>query len=81
MIFKSAKTLVEDAKLLVQSAGGGQEKLATSAQAISSTIESLVDSVKLGATSLGADDADTQVIAICICYLNTKLKTVLRLAL
>ena len=57
----AAKQLVEDSKSLASGAASGQEKLATSVQAATSTISRLTDAVKLGATCLGADDADTQV--------------------
>lgn len=61
-ILQRAKALVEDTKSLVSAAGGTQEQLARSAQSAGGTIQDLVDCVKLGAMSLGADDPDTQVI-------------------
>ena len=61
MILSTAKALVEDTKQLVAGANGGQEKLAIAAQSASSTINSLANTVKRGATSLGTDDPDTQV--------------------
>ena len=64
MILSTAKALVEDTKQLAAGAGGGQEKLAIAAQSASKTINQLANTVKRGATSLGADDPDTQVILI-----------------
>uniref|UniRef100_H2ZQQ3 I/LWEQ domain-containing protein n=1 Tax=Ciona savignyi TaxID=51511 RepID=H2ZQQ3_CIOSA len=63
-ILATAKALVEDTKQLVAGAAGGQEKLAGAAQSASQTISKLADVVKSGASSLGADDPDTQVILI-----------------
>uniref|UniRef100_F6WWU2 Talin-2 n=1 Tax=Ciona intestinalis TaxID=7719 RepID=F6WWU2_CIOIN len=63
-ILSTAKALVEDTKQLVAGAAGGQEKLAGAAQSASQTISKLADVVKSGASSLGADDPDTQVILI-----------------
>lgn len=60
-ILKTAKTLVEDTKLLVSGAGASQEKLAQAAQSSVSTITKLADVVKLGAASLGSEDPETQV--------------------
>jgi len=61
-ILATAKALVEDTKQLVNGAASGHEKLATAAQSASSTIDKLANAVKRGATSLGSDDPDTQVI-------------------
>uniref|UniRef100_A0A671YE02 Talin 1 n=1 Tax=Sparus aurata TaxID=8175 RepID=A0A671YE02_SPAAU len=63
-ILKTAKTLVEDTKLLVSGAGASQEKLAQAAQSSVSTITKLADVVKLGAASLGSEDPETQVVLI-----------------
>ncbi|XP_018673450.2 talin-2 isoform X2 [Ciona intestinalis] len=63
-ILSTAKALVEDTKQLVAGAAGGQERLAGAAQSASQTISKLADVVKSGASSLGADDPDTQVILI-----------------
>jgi len=60
-ILSTAKALVEDTKHLVAGAASGQEKLAGAAQSASQTITKLANVVKLGATSLGSDDPDTQV--------------------
>lgn len=62
-ILKTAKTLVEDTKLLVSGAASSQEKLAQAAQSSASTITQLAEVVKLGAASLGSDDPETQVCA------------------
>ncbi|XP_076808289.1 talin-2-like isoform X3 [Clavelina lepadiformis] len=63
-ILSTAKALVEDTKQLVAGAASGQEKLAAAAHSASSTINKLADVVKRGATSLGSDDPDTQVVLI-----------------
>uniref|UniRef100_A0A8D0LAS3 Talin 2 n=1 Tax=Sphenodon punctatus TaxID=8508 RepID=A0A8D0LAS3_SPHPU len=63
-ILKTAKTLVEDTKLLVSGAASSQEKLAQAAQSSASTITQLAEVVKLGAASLGSDDPETQVVLI-----------------
>ena len=60
-IISAAKVLVEATKSLAGSVAGGQEKIATTVQATTSSMSNLADSVKLGAVSLGSDDADTQV--------------------
>uniref|UniRef100_A0A665VQC4 Talin 1 n=1 Tax=Echeneis naucrates TaxID=173247 RepID=A0A665VQC4_ECHNA len=63
-ILKTAKALVEDTKLLVSGAGASQEKLAQAAQSSVCTITKLADVVKLGASSLGSEDPETQVVLI-----------------
>lgn len=60
-ILKTAKTLVEDTKLLVAGAASSQEKLAQAAQSSAKTITQLTEVVKLGATSMGSEDPETQV--------------------
>ena len=60
-ILKNAKNLVEDTKNLVVAAQGTQEKLATSAQNVLSSMTKLVENVKLGAAALGSDDNEAQV--------------------
>ena len=60
-ILKTAKALVEDTKLLVAGAASSQERLAQAAQSSAKTITQLTDVVKLGATSMGSDDPETQV--------------------
>uniref|UniRef100_A0A3Q3VW09 Uncharacterized protein n=1 Tax=Mola mola TaxID=94237 RepID=A0A3Q3VW09_MOLML len=60
-ILKTAKALVEDTKMLVSGAASGQDKLAQAAQSSAKTITQLTDVVKLGATSIGSDDPETQV--------------------
>lgn len=61
-ILKTAKALVEDTKLLVAGAASSQEKLAQAAHSSAKTITQLTEVVKLGATSMGSDDPETQVI-------------------
>uniref|UniRef100_A0A665W095 Talin 2b n=1 Tax=Echeneis naucrates TaxID=173247 RepID=A0A665W095_ECHNA len=63
-ILKTAKALVEDTKLLVAGAASSQEKLAQAAQSSAKTITQLTEVVKLGATSMGSDDPETQVVLI-----------------
>ncbi|XP_046890081.1 talin-2 isoform X2 [Hypomesus transpacificus] len=63
-ILKTAKALVEDTKLLVAGAASSQERLAQAAQSSAKTITQLTDVVKLGATSMGSDDPETQVVLI-----------------
>lgn len=63
-ILKTAKALVEDTKLLVAGAASTQEKLAQAAQSSAKTITQLTEVVKLGATSMGSEDPETQVMKI-----------------
>lgn len=63
-ILKTAKTLVEDTKLLVSGAASTPDKLAQAAQSSAATITQLAEVVKLGAASLGSDDPETQVVLI-----------------
>ncbi|XP_077202774.1 talin-1 isoform X2 [Paroedura picta] len=63
-ILKTAKALVEDTKVLVQNATASQEKLAQAAQSSVATITRLAEVVKLGASSLGSEDPETQVVLI-----------------
>ncbi|XP_077373008.1 talin-2 isoform X4 [Festucalex cinctus] len=63
-ILKTAKALVEDTKLLVAGAASSQEKLAQAAQSSAKTITVLTEVVKLGATSMGSEDPETQVVLI-----------------
>uniref|UniRef100_A0AAQ5XM74 FERM domain-containing protein n=1 Tax=Amphiprion ocellaris TaxID=80972 RepID=A0AAQ5XM74_AMPOC len=63
-ILKTAKALVEDTKLLVAGAASSQEKLAQAAQSSARTITQLTEVVKLGATSMGSEDPETQVVLI-----------------
>uniref|UniRef100_H3CSI7 Talin 2a n=1 Tax=Tetraodon nigroviridis TaxID=99883 RepID=H3CSI7_TETNG len=63
-ILKTAKALVEDTKMLVSGAASGQDKLSQAAQSSAKTITQLTDVVKLGATSIGSDDPETQVVLI-----------------
>uniref|UniRef100_A0A4W5P929 Talin 2 n=1 Tax=Hucho hucho TaxID=62062 RepID=A0A4W5P929_9TELE len=63
-ILKTAKALVEDTKLLVSGAASSQDRLAQAAQSSAKTITMLTDVVKLGATSMGSDDPETQVVLI-----------------
>ena len=60
-ILKTAKNLVEDTKNLVVSAQGSQEQLATSTQGVLSSMEKLLQNVKLGAMALGSEDSEAQV--------------------
>lgn len=55
---------MEDTKLLVAGAASTQEKLAQAAQSSAKTITQLTEVVKLGATSMGSEDPETQVIRI-----------------
>lgn len=52
---------MEDTKLLVAGAASSQEKLAQAAHSSAKTITQLTEVVKLGATSMGSDDPETQV--------------------
>lgn len=63
-ILKTAKALVEDTKLLVAGAASSQEKLAQAAQSSAKTITQLTEVVKLGATSMGSEGPETQVIKV-----------------
>ncbi|XP_041082285.1 talin-2 isoform X1 [Polyodon spathula] len=63
-ILKTAKALVEDTKMLVSGAASSQDKLAQAAHSSANTITQLTDVVKLGATSIGSDDPETQVVLI-----------------
>ncbi|KAL0968277.1 hypothetical protein UPYG_G00264740 [Umbra pygmaea] len=63
-ILKTAKALVEDTKLLVSGAASSQDRLAQAAHSSAKTITLLTDVVKLGATSMGSDDPETQVVLI-----------------
>ncbi|XP_030222713.1 talin-2 isoform X1 [Gadus morhua] len=63
-ILKTAKALVEDTKLLVAGAASSQDRLAQAAQSSAQTITQLTEVVKLGATSMGSDDPETQVVLI-----------------
>lgn len=60
-ILKTAKALVEDTKLLVAGAASTQDRLAQAAQSSAKTITQLTEVVKLGATSMGSEDPETQV--------------------
>lgn len=62
---KTAKSLVEDTKMLVSGAASGQDKLSQAAQSSAKTITQLTDVVKLGAASIGSDDPETQVSQSC----------------
>merc|ERR1719193_2036756 len=63
-ILKTAKALVEDTKTLVAGAASSQEQLAVAAQNAVSTIVQLSDVVKAGATSLGSQNQEAQVMLI-----------------
>uniref|UniRef100_A0AAV2L6Y2 Talin-2 n=1 Tax=Knipowitschia caucasica TaxID=637954 RepID=A0AAV2L6Y2_KNICA len=63
-ILKTAKALVEDTKLLVAGAASSQDKLAQAAQSSAKTITQLTEVVKLGATSMGSEGPETQVVLI-----------------
>ncbi|CAG2187707.1 TLN [Mytilus edulis] len=63
-ILKTAKALVEDTKTLVAGAASNQEQLAGAAQQAVKTITRLADVVKFGASSLGADQPEAQVLLI-----------------
>ena len=61
-ILKTAKSLVEDTKVLVAGAASTQDDLATAAQSAMMTIIKLADCVKNGALSLGAEQPEAQVL-------------------
>lgn len=61
-ILKTAKALVEDTKLLVAGAASSQEKLAQAAHSSAKTITQLTEVVKMGATSMGSEGPETQVL-------------------
>ncbi|XP_075894317.1 talin-2 isoform X1 [Nelusetta ayraudi] len=63
-ILKTAKALVEDTKLLVAGAASSQDKLAHAAHSSAKTITQLTEVVKLGATSMGSEGPETQVVLI-----------------
>ncbi|KAG7155036.1 Talin-2-like, partial [Homarus americanus] len=63
-ILKTAKALVEDTKTLVAGAASSQEQLAVAAQNAVSTIVQLSDIVKSGASSLGANNTEPQVMLL-----------------
>jgi len=63
-ILKTAKALVEDTKTLVAGAASSQEQLAVAAQNAVTTIVQLSDVVKNGATSLGSQNQEAQVMLI-----------------
>ncbi|XP_035251832.1 talin-2-like isoform X1 [Anguilla anguilla] len=63
-ILKTAKSLVEDTKMLVAGAASSPDKLAQAAQSSAKTITQLTDVVKLGSASIGSDDPETQVVLI-----------------
>ncbi|XP_030044269.1 LOW QUALITY PROTEIN: talin-2 [Microcaecilia unicolor] len=63
-ILKTAKTLVEDTKLLVSGAASSQDKLAQAAHSSANTITQLAEVIKMGSASLGSDDPETQVVLI-----------------
>ncbi|PIK38707.1 putative talin-1 isoform X6 [Apostichopus japonicus] len=63
-IRKAAKALVEDTKTLVTGATANQEQLAGAAQSAVGTITQLSEVVKLGASTLGGDDPEGQVLLI-----------------
>merc|ERR1712168_453956 len=63
-ILKTAKALVEDTKTLVAGAASSQEQLAAAAQNAVTTIVQLSDVVKNGATSLGSQNQEAQVMLI-----------------
>ncbi|XP_062246016.1 talin-2 isoform X2 [Platichthys flesus] len=63
-ILKTAKALVEDTKLLVAGAASSPERLSQAAQSSAKTITQLTEVVKLGATSMGSEDPETQVVLI-----------------
>lgn len=63
-ILKTAKALVEDTKTLVAGAASSQEQLAVAAQNAVSTIVQLSDVVKNGASSLGSQNQEAQVMLI-----------------
>ena len=59
-ILRTARVLVEDTKVLVASSSQ-QQQLQTAAKQAASTVSKLVDYVRDGAASLGADNSDSQV--------------------
>ena len=63
-------SLVDDTKRLVSSAGGTQEQLAEAATKAVDTIQSSVDLVKRGASSLTSDDVEAQVSIFMSCHVN-----------
>ncbi|XP_076033858.1 talin_middle and talin-RS domain-containing protein rhea isoform X2 [Oratosquilla oratoria] len=63
-ILKTAKALVEDTKTLVAGAASSQEQLAVAAQNAVTTIVQLSEVVKSGATSLGSNNPEAQVMLI-----------------
>ncbi|KAK9884059.1 hypothetical protein WA026_004996 [Henosepilachna vigintioctopunctata] len=63
-ILKTAKALVEDTKTLVAGAASTQEQLAVAAQNSVTTIVQLAEVVKFGASSLGSDNPDSQIMLI-----------------
>ncbi|KAG0722917.1 Talin-2 [Chionoecetes opilio] len=63
-ILKTAKALVEDTKTLVAGAASSQEQLAVAAQNAVSTIVQLSDIVKSGASSLGVNNPEPQVMLL-----------------
>merc|ERR1719510_2881720 len=63
-ILKTAKALVEDTKTLVAGAASSQEQLAVAAQNAVSTIVQLSEVVKAGASSLGSQNQEAQVMLI-----------------
>lgn len=65
-ILKTAKTLVDDTKMLVTGAASSQEALANAAQNSVKTIASLADVVKLGAASIGSDQPEAQVLSVLV---------------
>ena len=54
-------SLVDDTKRLVNSASGTQEQLAEAAKLAVATVQTGVDQVKKGASSLTSDDVEAQV--------------------
>lgn len=60
------QALVEDTKTLVAGAASSQEQLAVAAQNAVTTIVQLSDIVKSGASSLGANNSEPQVIIILL---------------
>ena len=73
---KTAKALVEDTKLLVAGAASSQDKLAQAAQSSAKTITQLTEVVKLGATSMGSEDPETQVNTLTAVYVSTFIENV-----
>ncbi|XP_065576606.1 talin-1-like isoform X2 [Artemia franciscana] len=63
-ILKTAKALVEDTKTLVAGAASSQEQLASAAQNAVSTILQLSEVVKDGASSLGSNNPEAQVMLL-----------------